>query len=74
MAEGAACRDIRSPCIHCKNGVCREILKGYFEERTVEIVDYIIENNTIVRQTAKRFRISKSKVHIEVIILNSLCG
>ena len=38
------------------------------EERAVEIADYIIENNATVRQTAKQFRISKSTVHIEVII------
>ena len=29
----------------------------------MEIANYIIENNATVRQTAKRFRISKSTVH-----------
>ena len=61
--------DFFLPCIHCKNDVCRGIfLKDYIEERAVEIADYIIENNATVRQTAKRFRISKSTVHIEVVI------
>ena len=44
-------------------------MKDYIEERAVEIADYIIENNATVRQTAKRFRISKSTVHMEVIII-----
>lgn len=61
--------DFWTSCIHCKNDVCRGIfLKDYIEERAVEIADYIIENNATVRQTAKQFRISKSTVHIEVII------
>ena len=38
-------------------------MKDYIEERAVEIANYIIENNATVRQTAKRFRISKSTVH-----------
>ena len=59
--------DTPSPCIHCKNDVCRGIfLKDYIEERAVEIADYIIENNATVRQTAKQFRISKSTVHKDV--------
>ena len=33
------------------------------EERAVEIANYIIENNATVRETAKRFGISKSTVH-----------
>ena len=41
-------------------------MKDYIEERAVEIADYIIENNATVRQTAKRFRISKSTVHKDV--------
>lgn len=38
-------------------------MKDYIEERAVEIANYIIENNTTVRQTAKAFGISKSTVH-----------
>ncbi len=35
-------------------------MKSYIEERAVEIANYIIENNTTVRQAAKHFGISKS--------------
>ena len=41
-------------------------MKDYIEERAVEIANYIIENNATVRQTAKRFGISKSTVHKDV--------
>lgn len=41
-------------------------MKGYIEERAVEIANYIIEENATVRQTAKRFGISKSTVHKDV--------
>lgn len=43
-------------------------MKDYIEERAVEIASYIIETGATVRQTAKKFGISKSTVHIEVII------
>lgn len=38
-------------------------MKGYIEERAVQIASYIIDNNATVRQTAKQFGISKSTVH-----------
>ncbi|MGN1205573.1 MAG: sporulation transcriptional regulator SpoIIID [Eubacterium sp.] len=41
-------------------------MKTYIEERAVEIANYIIENNTTVRQAAKHFGISKSTVHKDV--------
>ena len=41
-------------------------MKEYIEERAIEIANYIIENNTTVRQTAKTFGISKSTVHKDV--------
>ena len=41
-------------------------MKGYLEERAMEIAKYIIENNATVRQTAKQFGISKSTVHKDV--------
>ena len=41
-------------------------LKDYIEERAVEIAAYIIENNATVRQTAKKFGVSKSTVHMDV--------
>ena len=41
-------------------------MKQYIETRAVEIVNYIVENNTTVRQAAKRFGISKSTVHKDI--------
>jgi len=41
-------------------------LKEYIEERAVEIANYIIDSNATVRQTAKKFGISKSTVHKDV--------
>ena len=41
-------------------------MKGYIEERAIEIARYIIDNNTTVRQAAKHFGISKSAVHKDV--------
>ncbi len=45
-------------------------MKGYIEERAVEIANYIIDNNATVRQTAKQFGISKSTVHKDVTKVN----
>lgn len=42
------------------------LLKEYIEERAVEIANYIIDYNATVRQTAKKFGISKSTVHMDV--------
>jgi len=42
------------------------VLKGLPEERAVSLAQYIIENNATVRQTAKKFNISKSTVHKDV--------
>jgi putative DeoR family transcriptional regulator (stage III sporulation protein D) len=66
-----------SLCIQCNNndnkGECvpsmcwnADTMKGYIEERAVEIANYIIDNNATVRQTAKQFGISKSTVHKDV--------
>ena len=41
-------------------------LKDYIEERAMNIATYIIENNATVRQTAKKFGVSKSTVHKDV--------
>ncbi len=41
-------------------------MKAYIEERAIEIGTYIIESNATVRQTAKKFGISKSTVHKDV--------
>ena len=42
-------------------------MKDYIEERAVEIAYYIIENKATVRQTAKKFGVSKSTIHIVVV-------
>jgi len=42
------------------------VLKGLPEERAVLLAQHIIENNATVRQTAKKFNISKSTVHKDV--------
>lgn len=41
-------------------------MKDYIEERAVEIAEYIIETKATVRQTARRFGVSKSTVHKDV--------
>lgn len=49
-------------------------MKDYIEERAVAIANYIIDHNATVRQTAKKFGISKSTVHMVVTNQNGLCG
>lgn len=41
-------------------------MKEYIEERAVAIANYIIDHKATVRQTAKKFGISKSTVHKDV--------
>ena len=41
-------------------------MKDYIEERAVEIASYIIETKATVKQTAKKFGISKSTVHKDI--------
>ncbi len=38
-------------------------MKEYIEERVIAIANYIIDHNATVRQTAKKFGVSKSTVH-----------
>ena len=45
-------------------------MKEYIEERAVSIANYIIDHNATVRQTAKKFGISKSTVHMVVTMQN----
>lgn len=53
-------------------------MKAYIEERAIEVAQYIIDENATVRQTAKKFGVSKSTVHVEVTKGNGwevrLCG
>lgn len=41
-------------------------MKDYIEERAVEIANFIIQERATVRQTAKKFGVSKSTVHKDV--------
>lgn len=41
-------------------------MKDYIEQRAVELAEYIIENKSTVRETAKKFNVSKSTVHKDV--------
>lgn len=41
-------------------------MKAYIEERAIEAARYIITSNATVRETAKKFGISKSTVHKDV--------
>lgn len=47
-------------------------MKDYIEERAAAIANYIIEENATVRQTAKKFGVSKSTVHMVVTKKNSI--
>lgn len=38
-------------------------MKPYIEERILSIADYTVSHNSTVRETAKKFGISKSTVH-----------
>ena len=44
-------------------------MKDYIEERAVEVGNYIIETKATVRQTAKKFGISKSTVQKVLLVL-----
>lgn len=41
-------------------------MKGIVEERAIMLGQYIIENQSTVRATAKKFNISKSTVHKDI--------
>ena len=56
------------PHIQMEQNGCGGIgLKGIVEERAVELGNYILENKTTVRKAAKKFGVSKSTVHTDVI-------
>lgn len=41
-------------------------MKSYIEDRAINVAEYIISHNATVRQTAKKFGISKSTVHKDI--------
>ena len=49
-------------------------MKGNIEERACQLALYIIENRATVRGAARKFGISKSTVHTDVIKWNVSCG
>ncbi len=40
---------------------------SYIEERAIELANYVIENKSTVREAAKKFYISKSTVHKDIV-------
>ena len=42
-------------------------MKDYIETRVIALSDYIIETKSTVRQTAKKFGVSKSTVHKDIV-------
>ncbi len=43
-------------------------MKDYIEERTIDLANYIINNKATVRDTAKKYGISKSTVHNDITL------
>ena len=41
-------------------------MRDYIEQRATEFAYYIVENQATVRQTAKKFGVSKSTIHKDV--------
>ena len=41
-------------------------MKNYIEQRVLEIANYCLRNNATVRESAKRFGISKSTMHKDI--------
>lgn len=42
------------------------LLKDHIEERAVAVANFIVSSNSTVRETARRFGISKSTVHKDI--------
>ena len=41
-------------------------MKSYIEKRAVDVANFMIHHNATVRETAKKFGISKSTVHKDI--------
>ena len=50
-----------------RKGGLSVLAKTYIEERVFELAHYVIENKSTVRETAKKFYISKSTVHKDIV-------
>ena len=42
-------------------------MKDYIEDRAIELATYIINNNATVRDAAKKYSVSKSTVHKDIV-------
>lgn len=42
-------------------------MRDYIKDRVMEVANYIVENRSTVRDTAKKYGISKSTVHKDVV-------
>lgn len=42
-------------------------MKAYIEDRVIEVANYVIDTQDTVRNTAKKFGISKSTVHKDLV-------
>ena len=42
-------------------------MKEYIEDRAIELATYIITNNATVRDAAKKYSVSKSTVHKDIV-------
>ena len=56
-----------TPAYIVKTRISGVSLKDYIEERAIEIASYMIEEKATVRQTARKFGISKSTVHKDMV-------
>lgn len=50
-----------------RKGGLSVLAKTYIEERVFELAHYVIENKSTVREAAKKFYISKSTVHKDIV-------
>lgn len=41
-------------------------MKRYIEQRVIEVAEYVVHSRATVRDTAKKFNISKSTVHKDI--------
>lgn len=56
------------PSYKCdREGGLQPLAKTYIEERAIELAHYVIENKSTVREAAKKFYISKSTVHKDIV-------
>ncbi len=42
-------------------------MRGYIEQRVMQVAGYILETGATVRDAARQFGVSKSTIHMEVI-------